>query len=123
MTADYKLDDPIALICPDCGGSLRRTELGTLTQFSCHIGHIYTAEVMVPAQFAAMEWSLAAAMRSLIERGELCRQMAEKAQAAGDDQYASQWTAAADEARERAVALRDLLEREWTHPSTIDLPD
>jgi two-component system chemotaxis response regulator CheB len=64
-----------------------------------------------------MEWSLVAAMRSLIERGELCRQMAEKAKVAGDHDNAAQWTAAMDEARERAVALRDLLEREWTHPS------
>lgn len=55
MTADYKLDDPVAVTCPDCGGVLRRTELGTLTQFRCHIGHVYTEEVMVAAQFAA--WS------------------------------------------------------------------
>jgi len=120
MTADYKLDDPVAVTCPDCGGALRRIELGTLTQFRCHIGHVYTAEVMVAAQFAAMEWSLGAAMRSLSERGELCRQMADKAQVAGDAGRALQWTAAMHEAKERTGALRDLLKREWMHPGDAE---
>ena len=71
---------------------------------------------MVAAQFAAMEWSLGAAMRSLSERGELCRQMADKARAAGDAGCASGWTAAMHEAKERTGALRDLLELEWMHP-------
>jgi two-component system chemotaxis response regulator CheB len=117
MTAEYKLDYPVAVTCPDCGGALRRTELGPLTQFRCHIGHVYTAEVMVAAQFAAMEWSLGAAMRALSERVELCRQMADKARDAGN---ASHWTAAMHEAQERAGALRDLLEREWLQPGDDD---
>jgi len=120
MTADYKLDEPVAVTCPDCGGALRRMELGTLTQFGCHIGHVYTAEVMVAAQFAAMEWSLGASMRSLSERGELCRQMANKAQVAGDAGCASRWTAAMHEAKERTGALRDLLEWEWMHPGDAE---
>ena len=120
MTAEYRLDDPVAVTCPDCGGALRRIELGTLTQFGCHIGHVYTAEVMVAAQFAAMEVSLGAAMRSLNERGELCRQMADKARVAGDVGSASLWTAAMHEAKERTDALRDLLEREWMHPGDTE---
>lgn len=117
MTADYKLDNPVAVTCPDCGGALRRIELGTLTQFCCHIGHIYTAEVMVAAQFAALETSLAAAMRSLSERGELCRQMADLTRSARQMDAADQWTAAMNEAKEHTSTLRQLLEKEWTHPS------
>jgi two-component system, chemotaxis family, protein-glutamate methylesterase/glutaminase len=37
MRAPYKLEQPALATCPDCGGALRRTELGTLTQFACHI--------------------------------------------------------------------------------------
>ena len=118
---EYKLDDPVAVTCPDCGGALSRNELGTLTQFHCHIGHVYTAEVMVAAQFASLEWSLAAAMRSLNERGELCRQMADKAELAGDGGCARQWREATREAKERTGVLRDLLEREWTHPSDAEM--
>lgn len=120
MTAEYKLDDPVAVTCPDCGGALLRTELGTLTQFRCHIGHVYTAEVMVAAQFAALEWDLEAAMRALSERGELCRQMADKAAGAGDAGTAAQWRAAMHEAKERTGVLRELLGREWTHPGDVE---
>lgn len=122
MTAEYKLDDPVAVTCPDCGGALRRTELGTLTQFRCHIGHVYTAEVMVAAQFAAMEWSLDAATRALSERGELCRQMADKARGDGDGGTAAQWDAAMHEAKERTGVLRELCGRRWTHPRDVGLP-
>ncbi len=115
MTAEYKIDQPVAVTCPDCGGALRRIELGTLVQFGCHIGHVYTAEVMVAAQFAAMEVSLAAAMRSLSERAELCRQMAERSHAAGHAAE-GQWDTAAGEAKERAAAVRQLLSAEWVHP-------
>ena len=117
MTAEYKLDDPVAVTCPDCGGALLRTELGTLTQFRCHIGHVYTAEVMVAAQFATLEWNLEAAMRSLSERGELCRQMADKSEDAG---IVAQWQAAMHEAKERTSVLRDLLAQEWVHPGDIE---
>ena len=61
--------------CPDCGGALRQSQLGTLKQFRCHIGHVYTAEVMLHRQFIAMEQSLETALRSMNERAELCRQM------------------------------------------------
>ncbi len=120
MTAEYKLDDPVAVTCPDCGGALLRTELGTLTQFRCHIGHVYTAEVMVAAQFAALEWDLEAAMRSLSERGELCRQMADKAGTAGDTDMAAQWAAAMREAKDRTGVMRELLGRAWMHPGDIE---
>ena len=116
MTVDYTIENPVAVTCPDCGGALRRAELGTLTQFRCHIGHVYTAEVMVTAQFAALEWSTAATMRSLSERGEVCRQMAGKSRDAGDIDIAEDWTAAMHEAKERAGIMRELLEKEWTHP-------
>ena len=115
MTAGYKHDQPVALTCPDCGGALRRTELGTLTQFRCHIGHVYTA-VMAEAQFASLEWTLAAALRSLSERGELCRQMADNARSAGNADAAARWETAVREAEERSGVLRQLLETEWTQP-------
>ena len=118
MTAEYKLDNPVAVTCPDCGGALQRTELGTLTQFRCHIGHVYTAQVIVAAQFAALEWSLAAAMRSLSERGELCRQMMDKA---GDAAASAEWSGAMQEAKERTSILRGLLEKQWTHPGDAEL--
>ena len=113
MTA-YTSDQPIAVTCPDCGGALRRLQLGRLTQFRCHIGHVYTAEIMLAAQFLATEQSLGAAMRSLRERAELCRHMAQKTEL--EPGTASAWDTAMQEAFDQADTVRQLLEREWTLP-------
>ncbi len=114
MTAEFTLNHPVAVTCPDCGGALRRKELGSLTQFQCHIGHRYTAEVMLAAQLLAMERFIESAMRSMNERAELCREMAEKA---GADHGKEPWLAAMGEARDQTAPLRALLEREWILPT------
>ena len=116
IVGDFTLDQPVAITCPDCGGALRRLEMGSLIQYGCHIGHVYTQEIMLMAQFTAMESSLEAAMRAISERGELCRQMAGKLRLAGDFDVAAKWTAAMQEARERAISVRSLLETEWLRP-------
>ncbi len=68
MDAQFTLKTPAAITCPDCGGALRRTQLGSILQFGCHIGHTYTIEVMLEAQFLAVERFVEQAMRSLSER-------------------------------------------------------
>ena len=117
MTAEFTHHPPVAVTCPDCGGALRRTELGSLTQFTCHIGHVYTTEVMLAAQFVTMERSLEMAMRSLGERAELCRQMFEKLpDGLAHEEERSRWGAARKEALDRTQPLRQLLTEPWTHP-------
>ena len=116
MTAQFTQNHPVAVTCPDCGGALRQSELGSLTQFSCHIGHVYTAEIMLAAQFLALERFVEQAMRSLNERAELCRVMKEKAVengAASPDP----WEAAMAEALDQTDVLQGLISREWIHPS------
>lgn len=117
MTAEFTLNQPIAVTCPDCGGALRQSELGTLTQFSCHIGHVYTAEVMLAAQFLTMERALETAMRSLSERAELCRHMFHKLPDGADQaEERDQWEAARMQALDLTEPLRALLTRPWVHP-------
>lgn len=113
MDAQFTLDKPVAVTCPDCGGALRQSQLGTLIQFRCHIGHIYSADAMLAGQFLATERAIESAMRSLNERAELCRQMAKRNGATKAD---SDWILARDEALEQTAPLRALLEREWMHP-------
>lgn len=116
MTAEFTANRPVAITCPDCGGALRQEELGRFTQFACHIGHRYTVEVMLAAQFLAMERFIESALRSMNERAELCRQMADKTMIGEALDDTSQWAAAMREAKEQEAPLRELLEREWIHP-------
>jgi two-component system chemotaxis response regulator CheB len=108
---------PITITCPDCGGALRRSEMGSLVKYSCHIGHTYTAEAMAAAQFDDMEKVMRSAERILNERAEFCRQMAERLAVSGDPADSALWRAAGGEAVERAYALRDFIEQDWLVPN------
>lgn len=117
MTAEFTLDRPVAITCPDCGGALRESRLGALTQFRCHIGHVYTAEVMLAAQFLALERFVEQALRSLNERAEMCRLMAAKVDAGADGAPRGEvWRDAMQEALDQTKPLQDLLTRDWIHP-------
>jgi two-component system chemotaxis response regulator CheB len=113
-----ELERPITITCPDCGGALRRGEVGTLARYSCHIGHTYTAEAMAAAQFDDMERVMRAAERILNERAEFCRQMAERAATVGDVTMGEIWRSASREALDRAYTLRDFIEQDWITPET-----
>lgn len=118
MDAQFTLDPPVAVTCPDCGGALRQSRLGPLMQFSCHIGHVYTMEVMLAAQFLAVERFLEQAMRSLSERAELCRIMAEKPPLSKSSEAERElWVSAREEAFDQTASLREMLTREWIHPA------
>ena len=109
-------DRPLTITCPDCGGALRRSEIGALTQYACHIGHTYTAEAMASAQFDDMEKVLRSAERIVNERAEFCRQMADRIDASKESSNGELWRAAAHEASSRAYALRDFIEQDWLSP-------
>ncbi|WP_439545012.1 hypothetical protein [Sandarakinorhabdus sp.] len=97
--------------------------LGSLTQFSCHIGHVYTAEVMLAAQFLTMERFIEQALRALHERAELCRQEAGKYHGTASTHAASQrWRDAQAEAMEQSEQLQSLLQRAWIHPELAPPP-
>ena len=107
---------PIAFTCPECGGALRRSELGKIVRFDCHIGHGMTAEVMAAGQFAEMEKGLEASLRRMNERIELCRQMAEQAHAVSDEHQARNWKTALLQTEERAKVISQLLQESWLQP-------
>jgi two-component system, chemotaxis family, protein-glutamate methylesterase/glutaminase len=111
MSEAYRLDQPVALTCPECGGAVESEKNGTLLQFRCHIGHVLTADTMLAAQFDVIEAKLAACLVALKERAELCRQMSENACAQG--QPTASLDAAGAEALDRALVVKGLLESEW----------
>jgi two-component system chemotaxis response regulator CheB len=115
MNTDYALHRPAALTCPNCGGAVERNELGTLTQYRCHIGHAYTGAAMASAQFENLESGVERALRLINERIEMCRQMAGRPDVA-DDAAKAAWLAAMEEAEQRADAMSELLSAGWLSP-------
>jgi two-component system chemotaxis response regulator CheB len=123
MIDEKEFERPIAVTCPDCGGALRRSEMGSMIEYRCHIQHVYTAEVLAEAQFDQMERLLRAGERSVNERAEFCRQMAERAKAAGANDDESRWRTASVQSMDRAHELRDLVEQDWIRPESAERPE
>ena len=119
MSNGEEFERPVALMCPDCGGALRRREIGNMVEYRCHIRHAYTAEVLCAAHFTRVEEALRTAERMLNERAELCRQMAASAISQGLTGELESWQAAQTQATDRALEVRDLVEREWTQPPIL----
>jgi two-component system, chemotaxis family, protein-glutamate methylesterase/glutaminase len=114
--SDFAYKRPLTLTCPECGGGMHQSELGTLLKFDCHIGHNVTAEAMAAGQFATMEKGFEVALRCMNERTELCRLMGEQARSAGRQAQAEAWQQAWDETRRRSIAVQELLIGEWMRP-------
>jgi two-component system chemotaxis response regulator CheB len=116
----YRPEQPVALTCPDCGGSLRETVVDSMPYYTCHIGHRFAGPNMDLGQFERMENALAVALRTLNERAELCRRMAEVSRAKGHIFSTERWESASREAEDRAGVLRRFLEQDWARPGAIE---
>ncbi|MBV9549935.1 MAG: chemotaxis protein CheB [Alphaproteobacteria bacterium] len=115
---DTVLSQPTAQTCPECGGAMRQEEVGSLTTFRCHIGHVMTAEVLAARQLEALQDEIASLLRGLNERAALCRDLMNKHLAAGRGQLAAQWERAAEEAEKRERAVKTMTQTDWAHPET-----
>jgi two-component system chemotaxis response regulator CheB len=116
----YELKQPVALTCPDCGGCVRETVVGTLPYYTCHIGHCFAAPNMDVGQFQRMENALVVALRTLNERVELCRRMAVTSKVNGQTYSTERWEEAQREAEDRAGVLRRFLEQDWITPDALE---
>jgi len=94
--------------------------MGSLPYYTCHIGHRFAAPNMDAGQFERMEYALAVALRSLNERVELCRRMAETSQINGQTYSTQRWEEAKREAEDRAGVLRRFLEQDWISPGVVE---
>jgi two-component system chemotaxis response regulator CheB len=99
---------PIALTCPECGGAVRKDGAAAL-QYRCHIGHVFGAAEMLPAQLEMLEKALDTAQRVLNERIELARHMIEHATAAGRGHSVRYWQKLQAEAEQHIEAIRAIL--------------
>ena len=107
-----QFERPVALTCPECGGSMRRAGNGPTAEFRCHTGHHFGVGEVADGQRSALEEALVVAVRVLNERVELCRQMMESARAAGRDLGVAYWERVKREADEQLKVLVRFLERQ-----------
>jgi two-component system chemotaxis response regulator CheB len=115
-TRDENFSTPVAQTCPECGGATREEQLGTLTQFRCHIGHVMTAEVLATASLQRLENDISVCVRASHERADLCREIARKHETQGAAAVAQNWLRAAQQAAERTRILAGIAEKEWIDP-------
>lgn len=107
-----QFERPVALTCPECGGSMRRVGNGPTAEFRCHTGHHFGVGEVADGQRSALEEALVTAVRVLNERVELCREMMESARAAGRDMGVGYWERLKSEADGRLQVLLRFLEQQ-----------
>lgn len=97
------------LACPECGGVLWQLEQGRLLQFHCHVGHVYSPEVLLAEKSESLEEALWSAVRTLVEKSTLTRQLAERLRRDGFGARAADVEEQAELDRKHAEILRELI--------------
>jgi two-component system chemotaxis response regulator CheB len=104
------LGKPSFFSCPECHGTLWEMQDGTHLRFRCQVGHAYTSDSMLADQSEAVERALWAALRSLEERGELTRRLANRAREQNQTRAATRFEEAAHEAERHSAVVKQVLE-------------
>jgi two-component system, chemotaxis family, protein-glutamate methylesterase/glutaminase len=104
-TAQLLDGPPSALTCPECGGALWEQENGQTIRYACHVGHAYTLSSLVEEQGRELETTLWSAVRSLEERADVHRRLAQHTRGSRTVVYERR----AREAEHHARSLRQAL--------------
>src|SRR5262249_36537973 len=83
--------------CPDCNGVLWEVDDPDVLRFRCRVGHAWTGENLLDTQHAVVENALWMALRSMEDRVELSRALAERAETRGRRMSAQRFRSTADE--------------------------
>jgi len=104
------LGPPSGYICPDCSGTLYVVEDAALLRFRCRVGHAWGADNLLQQQGLSVEGALWVALRTLEEKADLCRRLAERAGAEGRRLAHDRFAQTAAETLRSAEAIKRLLE-------------
>ena len=110
---------PAGFGCPTCGGALFQIDEGKLLRFRCRVGHAWSPESLLERQTVALEGALWMALRSLEEKVALNAELGERARHRGHDMTAIRFNESADEAREAAELVRQLVTELGSGDATI----
>lgn len=96
--------------CPDCGGTLWQVNAGRFLRFRCHVGHVYSDEDLLEGYTDAMERTLWRAVRSLRDKANLTRQLAQCAsERPGQEETAARYEETARKDEEYAATIREMI--------------
>lgn len=100
---------PSALTCPACGGAVWECQDNTLRMFKCHVGHSYTAELMLEEQSEAVDEAAWVLLRSLEENIFFRRQLAAWARDIENFKEADYHLQQAEYSERRSKTIRTML--------------
>lgn len=98
--------DPVALMCPACGGVLSEMKEARPMRFRCQVGHAFTPDALAKEQEGRVNEALRVALRIIEERAELMDRMAADGRRSGRPAVAEMYTARAAEYRKYADMIR-----------------
>jgi len=99
---------PSGITCPECGGVLWADANVEILQ--CRVGHRYSVEALWDHKRIAVEQSVWAALRALLEDASLAEHMAARARAHGNTHTAARFERRHREAIRHAAVLRRLMQ-------------
>ena len=110
-----ELGAPSYFTCPSCDGTLWEFNHGDLIRYRCRTGHAFSFESMMAEQAEALERALWVAVRTLDEKADLMRRMAEHAGRRTTPERQRYYLQEQAKAKENADMLRLMLKA--THPA------
>jgi two-component system chemotaxis response regulator CheB len=102
-------DQTTVYTCPECGGTLWQIDESGLTEFRCHVGHAYGAELLLGQMSEEVEAVLWRCVRLLVEKATLTRQLADRLRGRGLEAPARRMQERAEEDDRQGQLIRDLL--------------
>jgi two-component system chemotaxis response regulator CheB len=106
---DTLVDPPSTFVCPECGGTLWEVQEGGLRRYRCHTGHGFTGNTLLAAQNGKIENALWSAVRVLMERAALHRQLAERSATRGMASVAEKYQDRANQEETKSRVIREML--------------
>jgi two-component system, chemotaxis family, protein-glutamate methylesterase/glutaminase len=104
--------------CPECGGVLWQMGTEKVMQFRCHVGHTYSPELLLVEKSETLETALWAAVRTLVEKSTLTRQLATRLAADGDAERAASVAEQAELDQQHITIIRDTILGASPNPMT-----
>lgn len=115
ITSNPQSGEPALLSCPQCNGTLWRSESSGAMGFRCRVGHAFSEDNLVNIQDDAVENSLWAAIRALEEQRDLLARLATRSRERGHASAARHFQHRSEAAGKTASHIRVVLrQREGT---------